>query len=296
MIDLHVHSIFSDGSLTPEELVTKADAMGLKAIALTDHDTTDGIDRFLMACSSYNQSIHNKDGKSLICIPGVEISADIAHGTMHLLGYFISHHDEGLQRVLREIKNGREERNKQILEKLNALGLKLSWEEVANLAQGDIIGRPHFARAMCNKGYVNSIDEAFARYLAKGKPAYAERYKLGPVECIRAICNAEGIAVLAHPFTLDRTEHELESFVKELVEAGLSGIEIYYPEHTAQQVHIYEKIAKRFNLLITGGSDFHGDAVPHIQLGIGDGSLNVPDHLVELLLKHREKNKILHCI
>lgn len=289
MIDLHVHSTFSDGSFTPEELVVKAKAIKLKAIALTDHDCTDGIDRFLSACSAQNQSNSDKNNDKLLCIPGVEISADIANGAMHILGYFISHHNETLQRILKEIRNGRDERNKQILKKLNELGFELSWHEIVSIARGDIIGRPHFAMALLKKGYVKSIHEAFAKYLAKGQPAYAERYKLGPAECIQAICNANGLSVLAHPFTLDLPEKELEIFIGKMVEAGLNGIEIYYPEHTVKQVRSYKKIALKFNLLVTGGTDFHGEVIPCIQLGIGRGNLNVPDHLIEGLLNRRVK-------
>lgn len=289
MIDLHIHSTFSDGSFTPEELVAKAKAIKLKAIALTDHDCTDGIDRFLSAGSTNNQSSYDKNNTALLCIPGVEISADIAHGTMHILGYFISHHNVTLQRILKEIQDGRDERNKQILKKLNELGFKLSWHEVASIAQGDVIGRPHFAMAILKRGYVKSIHEAFAKYLAKGQPAYAERYKLGPAECIQAICNANGLAVLAHPFTLDLPEKELEIFIGKMVEAGLNGIEIYYPEHTVKQIRSYKKISQKFNLLVTGGTDFHGEAVPGIQLGIGRGNLNVPDHLMKALLTRKAK-------
>jgi 3',5'-nucleoside bisphosphate phosphatase len=273
MIDLHTHSTFSDGSLTPEQLVEKAREVGLRAMALTDHDGTGGIGRFLAACAR----------TGLCGIPGVEISADVKRGTLHMLGYFIDHEDQALEGVLRRIRAGREERNREILEKLNRLGFSLAWQEVAAYAGEDVVGRPHFAQAMVAKGYVESKDAAFDRFLAKGRPAYADRFRLSPADSIAAIVRAGGLAALSHPFTLGLGPQALREFVGELAGAGLAGIEVYYSEHTPQQTQEYRSLAESFGLTPTGGSDFHGDMNPAIALGSGFGSLRVPDEVVDQL-------------
>jgi 3',5'-nucleoside bisphosphate phosphatase len=273
MIDLHTHSTFSDGSLTPNELVLGAKKAGLTAIALTDHDTTGGIDLFMKACRR-----HGING-----IPGVEMSADTTRGTMHVLGYFIDRRDKRLQGVLAEIRDGRVRRNAEIIERLNGLGLALEWSDVQAFACEDVVGRLHFAQALEAKGYVKSKDKAFDLYLAKGKPGYAERFRLPAVECVGTIVRAGGIAVLAHPLTLGLDEKALRDCVGELTAAGLKGIEAYYSEHKAQQTLLYENLAKEFGLVATGGSDFHGKGNPKVALGKGFGNLKVPDSVVEEL-------------
>lgn len=274
MIDLHVHSTFSDGSLTPAQLVERAAEVGLTAIALTDHDCTDGLDLFLAASASAR----------VIGITGVEISADVPRGTMHVLGYCMDHTDAGLNEALRKICHGREIRNRAILDKLNGLGLKLAWEDVAKFAGEDVVGRPHFAQALVEKGLVNSVRAAFEKYLAKGKPAYEDRFRFSPADCIVAITNAGGIAALAHPFTLELNGKNLREYVAELKDMGLQGIEAYYSEHSDRQLEEYLDIARDLGLVITGGSDFHGDINPKIALGKGFGSLKVPDELAEGLI------------
>ncbi len=277
MIDLHSHSTFSDGSLTPRDLARHAAELGLSALALTDHDTTAGLDQFMAACSE----------SGIRGVPGVEISVDVRSGTMHMLGYFIDSRDDKLEQVLVRIRNGREDRNRQIIEKLNALGLKLSFEEVSAFASEDVVGRPHFALAMVQKGYVASKEAAFELYLAKGKPAYAERYRMSASDSIAAIVHAGGVPVLAHPFTLDLGHAALRDLVKDLKGKGLQGIEVYYSEHNDEQQRHYESLAREFDLVTTGGSDFHGQLNPRVELGRGFGNLKVENHILKDLEKRR---------
>ena len=286
MIDLHVHSTFSDGSLTPEQLVERALDIGLTAMALTDHDCTGGIDRFLAACRRSGEPGGEGDmGRELMGIPGVEISAEVSRGTLHMLGYFIDHRNGDLEKALKRMRGGRRTRNREILRRLNDLGLELTWDEVAGFAGQDVIGRPHFAQALMARGHVSSKSAAFDLYLAKGKPAYADRFRLSPADSMSAILNAGGIPVLAHPFTLELDREALRKHVAELKGMGLQGIEAYYPEHSGERTQEYLALAMEFGLVVTGGSDFHGEINPAITLGRGFGSLNVPDSILEELSK-----------
>ena len=191
-----MHSTFSDGTYTPKELVAMARDAKLTALALTDHDSTRGIVDFLASNDEYGDD-------SLTCIPGIEISSDVPKGTLHMLGYYVDHTDKGLDEQLLPIRDGREYRNKQILGKINDLGLELTWEEVLSVAGDDVVGRPHFAMAMIDKGFVKGKQQAFDQYLAKGKPAYADRFRLQPEKSIEMINSSGGVAVLAHPYTLE---------------------------------------------------------------------------------------------
>ena len=280
MIDLHVHSTFSDGSMTPEELVELAVKVGIKALALTDHDGMMGIDRFLAACS-----LHGLQG-----IPGVEISIELSGGTMHLLGYFIDHQNPPMNTALIHLRQGRFERNQFILERLNSLGFPLNWDEVALLAKEDVVGRPHFAQAMIAHGYVKNKDEAFERYLGKGKPAYVERERFTVEASIALIQGAGGVPILAHPYTLNMGRRRLREFLAELASKGVQGIEAYYSEHSHEQQRFCLNMARELDWVVTGGSDFHGSMNPHIHLGTGFGSLDIPEELVDLLHARCPKN------
>jgi 3',5'-nucleoside bisphosphate phosphatase len=277
MIDLHMHSTFSDGSLTPEELAEAGQQAGLTAMALTDHDCTDGIPRFLAACRRLG----------IRGIAGVEISAEVSKGTLHMLGYHVEPGHPSLEGALVPIREGRGDRNQVILQKLNRLGLSLTWDEIARCAGEDIVGRPHFAMAMIARGYVSNKEDAFERYLAKGKPAYVDRFRLSPQDSMKAIADAGGLPVLAHPFTLGMGRKALRVAVGELKEQGLQGIEVYYSEHTQEQTAQYQNLASEFDLAATGGSDFHGAMNPDIRLGRGFGSLEVSDEVVEDLERRR---------
>jgi 3',5'-nucleoside bisphosphate phosphatase len=275
VIDLHVHSTFSDGSLTPEQLAEQAKIAGLTGIALTDHDTTDGTGLFVSACASRN----------IKGIVGVEISVDFQPGTMHLLGYLIDTNHVGLQDALRRVRLAREDRNARILEKLNALGLPLTMPEVEKFAGEDVVGRPHFAQALLAQGRVANTREAFDRYLAKGKPAYCDRFRLSAEESIPLIHAAGGVASMSHPFTLQLSNADLKQYVAKLAGIGLDGIEVFYSEHSKGQEREYLSLVQEFNLIATGGSDFHGKLNPQIRLGVGFGSLQVQDEIMDGLLR-----------
>ena len=276
MIDLHLHSTNSDGSETPEELVARGHRAGLKAMALTDHDNMAGVEEFLAACR-----LHGVTG-----IAGVEISADVedGHGTLHILGYGVNPEHPLVKESLGRVLDGRAWRNEQILELLNKLGLELEWGEVQACAGEDVVGRAHFAQAMIDRDYVSSVVEAFDRYLAKGRPAYVNRYRLYPDEGIRMIREAGGVAVIAHPFSWELDEVKLEAGLRELKEAGLAGVEAVYSEYTPEQSVTLLRLAKKLGMLTTGGSDYHGLAKPDIALGTGFGSLCVPDEYLPPLL------------
>lgn len=277
MIDLHAHSIFSDGSLTPEQLVDLACAAGLTAVALTDHDTTAGLPRFLAAAA----------GRPVRAVPGVEISADFSPGAMHMLGYFIQPGHSAFDEKLAWIREGRDQRNAEILGKLNAMGFGIAWDEVARHAGADVVGRPHFAQVLLERGIVKTKDEAFDLYLGKGKPAYAERRRFSTEDSIALIRAAGGVAVLAHPFTLGLDDAGLRALLGRLAAEGLGGIEVYYSEHSANLQQAYSRLAEEFGLVATGGSDFHGALAPDIKLGSGFGGLRVPDEVVEKLEARR---------
>jgi predicted metal-dependent phosphoesterase TrpH len=276
MLDLHMHSTFSDGSLTPAELAQLARKTGIQAVALTDHDTTDGTAVFVEACRD----------QGVIGLAGVEISVDAPKGTLHMLGYGMDTAAPGFCEMLRRIRAGRSDRNQMILERLNALGLALTWEEVRSLAGEDVVGRPHFAEAMLRRGYIQSREEAFDRYLGKGKPAYVDRLRFSAEDSIRAIREAGGVAVLAHPSTLELAPDALRRAVESYAAVGLRGIEVYYAEHSVAAQKQYASLARAAGLILTGGSDFHGGNVnPGIRMGHGFGDLCVPDELLDPLME-----------
>ncbi len=259
MIDLHVHTTMSDGTLSPVEAVRYAREKGLKAIAITDHDTITGIG------PAQNEGATN----GLEVIAGVEISADWATGIMHILGYFVRPDDPALLARLEWLSNGRRERIPRILEKLCVLGVHVTAQEVDAESVGGVPGRPHVANILVRKGYVNTLQAAFDRYLRKGAPAYVVKTKLKPEQAIRAITEAGGLPVLAHPYSLrEDGSGRLETTVKGLMKYGLRGIEAYYSKHTLAQTRAYLDIASRLGLAVTGGSDFHGANKPEVEMGL----------------------------
>lgn len=273
MIDLHCHSIFSDGTHTPEELAQLAEQGGLTALALTDHDTTDGLPRFMAACAN----------TPVQAVPGIELSAEFGEVTFHILGYLFDPANAELQAALQWVREGRTERNARILEKLNRLGYDLTHDDVRKHAGDELVGRPHFAAALIEKGHFKHKDKIFQQLLGKGKAAYVERRRLTPEDCIRTICKAGGIAVIAHPGQMKLTTRNLRRLVKKLKEHGLGGIEVWHPTHHPHQSAAYLRICEDFDLAATGGSDFHGRLTPDLTLGRGFGELNVPDQILENL-------------
>jgi hypothetical protein len=272
-IDLHTHSTFSDGSMTPTELVAEAGATGLAAIALTDHDTCDGIGEFLAAGRA----------SKVETLAGVEVSVESGGRTVHILGYGIHPDHARLRSLLQELVEGRNERNAKIVRKLQLLGVQIELEEVEAVAGERIVGRPHFANVLVRKGVVRTYDEAFERYLARGRPAYHERFRLGPDETIALVAEAGGVAVLAHPYYMGLSFDLVHSTFARLKAAGLVGVEAYYPEHSEGHTRLYVEAAERLGLLVTGGSDFHGTIKPDVALGWGRGDLRVPYVLFERL-------------
>ena len=273
MIDLHVHSVYSDGTDTPAELIQLAAARGLTAMALTDHDTVGGIVPLLEAAAS----------STVEPVPGIELSAECSRGTMHILGYFIDHTCSSLLGKIERVQSGREVRNMEILKKLNKLGYVLLWSDVEKQAGCDVIGRPHFAEALVERGHVKSRKAAFDLLLAKGRPAYADRDRYTANECIDLIRRAGGVSVLAHPATIYMPDHELKELVKDMKEQGLGGIEVYYAEHKPENIKKFRRWAEEFDLICTGGTDYHGNNSPDLKLGTGFGQLRVPDEaLVQL--------------
>ncbi|MEZ0343777.1 MAG: PHP domain-containing protein [Caldimicrobium sp.] len=266
MIDLHTHSTASDGTYSPRELVLLAIKEGLSALALTDHDTIDGLKE------AYETA--KEVGLSFLC--GVEISVKFnGPGHFHLLGYFLTPEISGLKEMLRKLKEARSRRNELMIEKLQALGVEITLEELKNIASGEI-GRPHIAKLLLEKGVVKTLDEAFERYLKKGAPAYVPKAFLTPEEAIEEILKNRGIPVMAHPVTLKVDKDFLKRYLYELKEKGLKGVEVFYTEHSPSFTQFLFDLVKKLDLLITGGSDFHGANKPDIKLGRGLGKLNIP--------------------
>lgn len=277
-IDLHIHSTASDGSSSPSEIIKAAENIGLSAIAITDHDTVEGSAQALSDLQSHCVEI----------LPGIEISADFPSGSMHILGYLIRVDDLSLRQTLKIVQEARAKRNLRIVKNLRELGIDMKYDEVIEVSGGGQVGRPHIAQVLVHKGVVQSVDEAFKTFLKKGGPAYVSRYRLPPSEAIQTILRAAGIPVLAHPFTLNaRNERELERILVDLKQAGLKGVEVYYPDHGSRSKAQYKRLALRHGLLMTGGTDFHGAAKPEVHLGVGKGDMRIPYRLVEELKKSK---------
>ena len=268
-VDLHIHSTVSDGRFSPEEIVRKAAELGLSVIALADHDSVDGVAPALEAAKAF---------PGLRVIPCVEISTDTASGEVHVLGYFIDYTNQELKVALEKFRSSRRRRAQGIIAKLADLGIHIDWQRVQELATGSSIGRPHLAQAMLEKGYITSLPEAFTRYLGQGGPAYVEREKMTPVEAVELIARADGLPVLAHPFTTS----EPEAVVIELKAAGLVGIEAYFHDLTADEVKSLISLADKYNLIATGGTDYHGLDDSEAMLGSVDVPLASAERLIAL--------------
>lgn len=244
-VDLHVHSTASDGRLSPEEVVAKAAGLGLKVMALTDHDSVAGTIPALEAAAAF---------PGLTVIPGVEISTDMPEGQAHVLGYYIDFHGDKLKPALERFRNSREGRARGMVEKLAGLGIDIDWERVKEIAGDGSVGRPHIARAMLEKDYISTFNEAFNKYIGQDGPAYVERDKMTPAEAVELIIRGRGLPVLAHPFTVSNPE----TLIAELKEAGLIGIEAYYKDYTPEQTDTLLGWAEKHDLIATGGTDYHG--------------------------------------
>ena len=274
LIDLHTHSTCSDGTLTPEELVIHAKESGLSAIALSDHDTVNGIKEAMAAGKKH----------SIEVIPAIEFSAE-AEAECHILGFFINPEAPSLKAMLSELIERRRLKGKLMCEALNECGFDITEEELKKESEGATPGRVHLARLLMGKGYVSSVNEAFDKYLAKGKPGYRSVPKPTPAEVISAIEKAGGKAYAAHLHLLKKNDEELEGYLKELKDCGLCGVEGYYTEYTPEMFEKYNNLAKKLDLKISGGSDFHGSNKPHIAIGKGFGNLEIPYSVLENMKK-----------
>jgi hypothetical protein len=282
-IDLHIHSTASDGSFTPAEIIDHAQKLNLAAIAITDHDSIDGS----------REALRIGIPPSFNFLTGVEISA--AHppffpgsGSFHILGYDIHLDNRDLNQALSKLQAARKNRNPSILKRLNKLGFQISLDEVNQEVGEGQLGRPHIAYAMVKKGFVTSIDEAFDKYLGTRGPAYVDKYRIECEQAIQIIRAAGGVPVLAHPALLDiENDQKLDALLQNLVKIGLAGIEVYYPGHSPQQIRQYTELARKYGLLMTGGTDFHGTITPQIKMGSGNGSLFIPYLLYKKLLGAR---------
>lgn len=262
--DLHLHTIFSDSTYTPKELVNDACKSGLSCISVVDHDCIDGI----------MPTIREAKGRDLEVIPGIEISAQYQDTEIHFLGYFIDYKNKEFIKKLLFLKNNRIERVYKMLDKLSKMGVSLNPNSVFKLAEKGTVGRLHVARAMVSEGFIKTSAEAFKKYIGEKCPAYVCGFRFTPQEAIKVIRDAEGIAVLAHPYILGD-----QRLIFKFIGYGLRGIEVYYPEHTKNMVNTYLNIARDCDLLVTGGSDCHGKAKREIRIG----SVKIPYALVERL-------------
>ena len=269
-IDLHIHSIYSDGTMSPKELIDLAKRKGLKAIAITDHDTVDGVTEAISLCS---------DGK-LECIPGIEMGAEFSGITIHILGYLFNPENSELRKLLARVQDARNERNEQILLLLRKTGIYISHRELSAISQVGQTGRPHIAKMLLKKGVVKTIDEAFVRYLRQGAAAYVPRFVYTAEEVFNLIRLDGGVGVLAHPLHLRRTGMDWDIAIRELTHLGLDGIEVYYPTHSKKTRVALRRYVKEFNLVMTGGSDYHGDIRPGTTLA-GGKNVAVPYELLE---------------
>jgi len=266
--DLHTHSTYSDGNLTPTELIEKAVGRGLEVLALTDHDCTDGIAEALEAAQKH---------PPLLFIPGVELSTDLPREEVHVLGYFLDWQNPRFQGLLARLRRSRMERGQKMLTKLNHLGIDISWQRVKEIAGDGVVGRPHIALAMLEAGHISSLEEAFDRYLSRNGPAYVEREKITPAEAVQLVTDASGLPVLAHP----RDLQNIESLLAELKAGGLIGMEVYYQDYDQQAIERLLAIARQHDLLPLGGSDFHGIGGAH-ERDLGD--IPLPFESVEQLI------------
>ncbi|HEX9155125.1 MAG TPA: PHP domain-containing protein [Nitrospira sp.] len=269
-IDLHLHTTHSDGSLRPSDVLTLAKQANVSALAITDHDITTGIPEAMATGETLGIEV----------IPGVEISSFDGKSELHILGYCVRWQDVEFNRRLATLRESRHRRNPLIIERLREAGLDVTYEEVRALAGTESVGRPHIAQLLMQKKYVSSAKEAFDRYLAEGRPAYVARELPTPAEAISWIREAKGVALLAHPTWVKESGEGLRTCVTTLKEAGLGGIEVHYSTHSKSQTAGYLDLAHRLDLLITGGSDFHGLTKPDIEVGSGRGDLKVNPRLL----------------
>lgn len=270
-VDLHVHTTASDGTATPVEIVVMAKSLGLGAIAITDHDTLEGIEIALDVGRLYKIEV----------IPGIELGSEYQGEEIHILGYLVELHNREFLDKLTLFQDTRVHRMEKMVNKLQELGFPIALDRVLEISGSGSLGRPHLAAALVEAGIVKTTSEAFDRYIGSGRPAYMPRYKLEPVEAVRLIRAAGGVPVLAHPGLNNSAR-----LVEELIEAGLAGLEAYHPAHSWEQASYYHRLAVKHGLIVTGGSDYHG---PSHKAGCRLGSDTVPHSVIDELKKKSKK-------
>jgi len=274
-IDLHLHTLASDGRLTPTELIELVAKQGLKTISITDHDSTEGLAEAYEAANEF---------PGMRIIPGIEMSADIPGDEVHILGYFLEYTDADFQTKLTEFRRGRVERAQMMVEKLDSLGVHVEWERVMHFAGDGAVGRPHIALAMVEAGYVDEPKGAFAEYLGRNGLAYAERPKMTPAEGVEMIRQVGGVPVLAHPTFMN----DMEAGISSLKQVGLLGMEVYYARYDDDTVRHLARLAKEYDLIPCGGSDYHGLGNEGEPL---PGTLGPPEETIKLLEDAAAKSK-----
>ena len=281
-VDLHTHTNHSDGTLSPKDLVYLASSQGLKALAVTDHDIT----------TANEEAIKTGMQIGVEIVPGVELSAEYSlpgNGHLDILGLFIDFEHPELNQSLQYLRKERAKRSEKILDRLSEIGIRIPLSEVQSEAGAGSLGRPHIARVMMKHGYVETVNQAFQKYLKNGAPAFVDKQKLPASESIDLIIKAGGIAIIAHPFSLGfNTYRDFGNTFLALKALGLQGIEAYYPNYSVSMSRWLRTFAAENDLLISGGSDFHGSVKPDIQLGSGSGNLHVPDEVYEKLLAYHQ--------
>ncbi len=271
--DFHTHSTASDGCLTPTQLVDLAAGQGVTYHALTDHDSTEGIAEAREAAAKH---------AGYVLIPGVEMGSDIEGSEVHMLGLYLDPEDDKLQEILAELREGRVARGRGIVEKLRGMGIMVEWDRVQEIAGEAAVGRPHVAQALLEAGYVTKVAEAFDKWIGRNGPAYVERRRMSPAECVRYIVERGGLACWAHPAELGRKWEDVEPILRELKEAGMRAIEVYYKNYSPETIARLVALADKYELLPLGGSDYHGifgndEPLP--------GNIPLPDSSIERLLE-----------
>ncbi|MDP6636396.1 MAG: PHP domain-containing protein [Phycisphaerae bacterium] len=281
-VDLHTHSTASDGRNTPSEVITLADSIGLAAVALTDHDTTAGLPEAVTAAENF---------PDLCFVPGIELSAKFCSGTLHILGLGIDSNAPDLSALTDNLIAARNERNPKIIARLQELGMEIEFSDVLAVMSDSpksiddrVVGRMHIAEALRRKGYIHSTAEGFKRYLGDRGSAFVDKERLTPAQVIAPIHSAGGVAILAHPVHMSYANSaQLANLVHRLTDAGLDGLEVVHPDHSPFQTRTYLQLARRLGLLTVGGSDYHGQAKPHVRMG----HPRVPLGLINDKLKQR---------
>lgn len=279
-VDLHVHSNKSDGSFSPEELVSYALEKGLSAFALSDHDTTEGIEAAVTAAK----------GTGLEVIPAIEFSTEYEGKDIHILGLYIDYQGKEFKKYLKEFQDSRDLRNRKMCKKLTEHGIPVTYEELCGYFPGSVLTRAHYARYMWEKGWIKSMSEAFDRYIGDHAPCFLPREKVTPMQAVKLILEAGGVPILAHPVLYHFSDARLDRLAAQLKEAGLAGIEAIYSTYTASEERQMRKLADKYGLLISGGSDFHGTTKPNLDLGCGYGRLCIPYDILENIKEYRRKN------